>query len=63
MQKRNKFLHYCSDWDFLLIDETDSEIESCTCYSEIVSWYLVGLYRHLETGDVIIKNGEYEWKF
>lgn len=23
--------HYCPDWDFDLIDDTDPEIECCTC--------------------------------
>lgn len=64
MPKRNKFLHHCSDWDYMLIDDTCPEIENCVCYSEIVNWYLVTLYRHLEQGNVKFNkhHGEYEWK-
>lgn len=25
------FLHFCQDWDFMLIDQTDPEFECCTC--------------------------------
>lgn len=25
------FLHFCADWDYLVIDQTDPEFESCTC--------------------------------
>jgi len=25
------FLHFCIEWDDLLIDQTDPEFESCTC--------------------------------
>lgn len=27
--------HFCPDWDFMAIDETCSEFESCTCYPEV----------------------------
>lgn len=26
------YLHYCRDWDFLLIDKSDGEFEACTCF-------------------------------
>lgn len=26
------YKHYCSDWDFMAIDETFLEFECCTCY-------------------------------
>lgn len=25
------FLHFCADWDYLVIDQTDHEFESCSC--------------------------------
>lgn len=25
------FLHYCPDWDYLLIDQTDIEFDACSC--------------------------------
>lgn len=25
------FLHFCADWDFLVIDQTDPEFEGCSC--------------------------------
>lgn len=28
-----KYLHYCNDWDFMILDETCPEFECCTCYS------------------------------
>lgn len=29
-----KFLHYCDEWDFDLIDETCPEWLCCNCYSD-----------------------------
>ncbi len=26
------FLHFCQDWDFLLIDSKDPEFEYCGCF-------------------------------
>ena len=26
------FLHFCQDWDFLVIDENDAEFEACGCF-------------------------------
>lgn len=26
-------LHFCQDWDFLLIDESDPEFQSCGCFT------------------------------
>lgn len=40
------FRHYCHEWDGLLIDINSPEIECCLCYSNIVSFSLVGVYRH-----------------
>lgn len=28
---QNPTLHLCPDWDFLLIDDSDPEFETCTC--------------------------------
>jgi hypothetical protein len=25
------FLHFCDDWDFMLIDKNDPEFECCSC--------------------------------
>jgi hypothetical protein len=25
------FLHFCDDWDFMLIDKNDKEFECCSC--------------------------------
>lgn len=27
-----KCKHYCPDWDFMTVDETRAEFDSCTCY-------------------------------
>ena len=32
IRKWKPFLHWCPDWDFLLIDKGDSEFECCTCF-------------------------------
>lgn len=32
IHKWKPFLHFCQDWDFLLIDKTDEEFEHCHCY-------------------------------
>ena len=29
--RKGRFAHFCYDWDDALIDETDSEFESCGC--------------------------------
>lgn len=29
--KHGKFLHWCPDWDFLLISSEDPEFLACTC--------------------------------
>jgi hypothetical protein len=26
------FLHWCPEWDYLLIDKSDGEFEVCTCF-------------------------------
>jgi hypothetical protein len=31
---QNPTLHLCPDWDFLLIDDSDPEFETCTCNRE-----------------------------
>ena len=31
------FLHFCADWDGLLIDQTDPEFECCHC--DFGPWY------------------------
>lgn len=28
------FRHYCCEWDFLPIDESDEEINCCLCFEE-----------------------------
>jgi hypothetical protein len=28
-------LHYCADWDLLMINENDPEFEACTCFHAI----------------------------
>lgn len=28
---KGKYRHYCADWDFMAIDETCPEFESCRC--------------------------------
>jgi hypothetical protein len=30
----NERLHFCPDWDGLLIDDSDPEFEHCRCFSE-----------------------------
>lgn len=30
----NPTLHFCREWDFLLIDDGDVEFEACLCYRE-----------------------------
>lgn len=32
----NPTIHFCPDWDGLLIDDNDPEIESCHCFDETV---------------------------
>ena len=32
-----RFSHACPDWDFMVIDETCPEWESCTCFPNSVS--------------------------
>lgn len=31
---RGKYAHWCYDWDFLPVDETTDEMESCACGKE-----------------------------
>lgn len=33
-----KYLHYCYDWDEMLICECCPEIESCLCFSDTICW-------------------------
>ncbi len=28
------FLHYCAEWDYLLIDQHDDEFRACRCYPD-----------------------------
>jgi hypothetical protein len=32
-RRSGELAHFCRDWDFILIDETDPEFECCTCYA------------------------------
>lgn len=32
------FDHYCMNWDMMFITMSDSEIVSCTCFSDLVSF-------------------------
>jgi hypothetical protein len=32
IRKWKPFLHWCSEWDGLLIDKNDPEFEVCTCF-------------------------------
>jgi hypothetical protein len=31
---KGKYKHYCQDWDFLAIDETCPEFQSCLCFKK-----------------------------
>lgn len=28
------FLHFCGEWDYLLIDHHDEEFDACTCFGD-----------------------------
>lgn len=32
--RSGKYAHFCYEWDELLIDESDPEIETCCCYRD-----------------------------
>jgi hypothetical protein len=32
MRRWKPFLHWCPDWDFLLVDRHDAEFEACHCF-------------------------------
>lgn len=31
LKEQNPTLHFCKEWDFMLIDKTDPEFEACLC--------------------------------
>ena len=34
IHEQNPTLHFCSDWDFMLIDKRDDEFECCHCFDK-----------------------------
>lgn len=59
----NTFLHYCNDWDQMIIDMLDGEIECCTCFNDIVNWHLVAIERHLYNKDCYWEGNKLVWQY